>query len=165
MLSGSAMERKENTTEVLDETDLTMLRYIQDDGRISNSKLSDKVNLSETPCWRRWKRLEESGYISEYSAVLDRKKLGYSMMGFTLVSLGSHEMENTDNFEQFVASMDWIPICHCIAGGADYIVQIIAKDLDEYYERISQLRRIKGVSALHSNISVKEIKNSCFVPL
>ncbi|WP_375750775.1 Lrp/AsnC family transcriptional regulator [Vibrio sp. HN007] len=159
------MKKKESPQELLDDTDLSMLRFIQSDGRISNSKLSEKVNLSETPCWRRWKRLEEDDYISEYTAVLNRKKLGFSMVGFTLVSLGSHEIENTDYFEEFVSSTDWIPLCHCIAGGADYIVQVIARDLDEYYERISLLRRVKGVSALHSNISVKEVKNSQMIPL
>ncbi|GAC99974.1 Lrp/AsnC family transcriptional regulator [Agarivorans albus] len=159
------MRRQENTQEILDDTDIAILKHIQREGRISNSKLSEKVNLSETPCWRRWKRLEEANYISEYTAVLNRKKLGFSMVGFTLVSLGSHDVENTDNFEEFVSATEWIPLCHCIAGGADYMVQVIAKDLDEYYERISQLRRVNGVSALHSNISVKEIKNSYSIPL
>lgn len=82
------------------------------------------------------------------------------MVGFTQVSLSSHEVENTDYFEQFVLSTEWIPLCHCIAGGADYIVQVVARDLDEYYERIHQLRRVKGVSALHSSVSVKEIKTA-----
>ncbi|EPA0985915.1 Lrp/AsnC family transcriptional regulator [Vibrio parahaemolyticus] len=161
----SNANKKENTHDMLDDTDMSMLRHIQRDGRISNSKLSEKVNLSETPCWRRWKRLEEANYISEYTAVLNRKKLGFSMVGFTLVTLGSHEIENTDFFEEFVSKTDWIPLCHCIAGGADYIVQVIARDLDEYYECISQLRRVKGVSAVHSNVSVKEIKSSHMIPL
>ncbi|MCE0492948.1 Lrp/AsnC family transcriptional regulator [Vibrio salinus] len=159
------MNKQELTNNTLDDTDLSMLRHIQREGRISNSKLSEKVNLSETPCWRRWKRLEDSEYIKEYIAVLNRKKLGFSMVGFTLVTLSNHEIENTDFFEQFVSSTDWIPMCHCIAGGADYIVEVIAHDLDEYYDRISQLRRVKGVSALHSNISVKEIKTSHHLPL
>ena len=159
------MTKKKNTNTGLDDTDLSLLNYIQNDGRISNSKLSEKLNLSDTPCWRRWKRLEEEQYISEYRAVLNRKKLGFSVVGFTQVSLGSHEEENTDLFEQYVSSTDWIPLCHCITGTADYIVQVIARDLDEYYERIHQLRRVKGVSALHSSISVKEIKNSNQIPL
>lgn len=159
------MIKKEKASELLDDTDLSMLNIIQSDGRISNSKLSEKINLSETPCWRRWKKLEEEGYINEYIAILNRKKLGFSMIGFTQVTLGSHEEESTDLFEQFVLSSDWIPSCHCTAGGADYVVQIIARDLDEYYQRIHQLRRVKGVSALHSSISVKEIKNSLIIPL
>lgn len=156
---------KENTQAKLDDTDIAMLKHIQAEGRISNSKLSERVNLSETPCWRRWKRLEEEGYISEYSAVLNRKKLGFTMVGFTQVTLSSHEVESTDAFEAFVAATEWIPMCHCTAGGADYIVQVIARDLDEYYDRIHQLRRVQGVSALHSSISVKEIKSQQTLPL
>ncbi|MEZ8385061.1 Lrp/AsnC ligand binding domain-containing protein, partial [Vibrio splendidus] len=67
--------------------------------------------------------------------------------------------------EEFVEVTDWIPMCHCIAGGADYMIQVLAKDLEEYFERISSIRRVKGVSAIQSNISVKELKNSYKLPL
>ncbi|ERM61370.1 MULTISPECIES: Lrp/AsnC family transcriptional regulator [Vibrio] len=159
------MKQKESTKEVLDDTDIAILEHIQQDGRMSNSKLAEKVNLSETPCWRRWKRMEETGYIDGYAAKLNRKKLGLHVAGFTLVTLGNHEVENTEPFEEFVAVTDWIPMCHCIAGGADYMVQVLAKDLEEYFERISSIRRVKGVSAIQSNISVKELKNSYKLPL
>lgn len=159
------MKQKESTNNVLDDTDLTILRHIQNDGRISNSKLAEKVNLSETPCWRRWKKMEEEGYIEGYQAKLNRKKMGYQVSGFTLVTLGSHEVENTEPFEDFVGEAGWIQMCHCIAGGADYIVQVVAKDLDEYFDRISSMRRVKGVSSIQSNVSVKEIKNTFQLPL
>ncbi|MEZ8822098.1 Lrp/AsnC family transcriptional regulator [Vibrio sp. 10N.222.54.A1] len=159
------MKQKESTKEVLDDTDIAILEHIQQDGRMSNSKLAEKVNLSETPCWRRWKRMEETGYIDGYAAKLNRKKLGFHVAGFTLVTLGNHEVENTEPFEEFVAVTDWIPMCHCIAGGADYMVHVLAKDLEEYFERISSIRRVKGVSAIQSNISVKELKNSYRLPL
>ncbi len=159
------MKKKENPTEELDHTDLALLKRIQKEGRISNSKLSETLNLSETPCWRRWKKLEEEGYVDEYRAILNRRKLGFNVVGFTQVTLGSHEEARTDDFEQFVNSADWIPLCHCITGSADYFVQVIARDLDEYYERINQIRRVEGVSALHSSVSVKEVKNHTQVPL
>ena len=159
------MKVKESTNEVLDDTDIAILGHIQKDGRMSNSKLAEKVNLSETPCWRRWKRMEETGYIDGYTAQLNRKKLGLHVSGFTLVTLGNHEVENTEPFEEFAAVTDWIPMCHCIAGGADYMIQVLAKDLEEYFERISSIRRVKGVSAIQSNISVKELKNSYQLPL
>ncbi|WP_421865946.1 Lrp/AsnC family transcriptional regulator [Motiliproteus sp.] len=157
--------KKETTKPQFDNTDLSLLKHIQSDGRISNSKLAEKVNLSETPCWRRWKKLEDEGYIDQYRAVLNRKKLGFNVVGFTQITLSSHEEENTDLFEQFVAQTDWIPLCHCVTGTFDFLVQVVARDLDEYYERIHQLRRVQGVSALHSSVSVKEIKNSSLLPL
>lgn len=149
----------------LDNTDLVILANIQKEGRISNSYLSEKVNLSETPCWRRWKNLEANGYIDGYHATLNRKKLGFDISGFTQVELGNHEEASTDLFEDFVRSVDWIPLCHCVAGSSDYFIQVIAKDLEEYYEHLNQIRRIKGVSSLTSSISVKEIKNSTIVPV
>ncbi|PSW22092.1 Lrp/AsnC family transcriptional regulator [Photobacterium sanctipauli] len=159
------MIKKESPQEVLDDTDLSILRHIQNEGRISNSKLAEKVHLSETPCWRRWKRMEEAGYIDGYNAVLNRKKLGFQVSGFTFVTLGNHEVENTEPFEEYAAATDWILMCHCIAGSADYLVQVVAKDLEEYFEHISAIRRVKGVSAIQSNISVKQIKNSFQLPL
>lgn len=96
---------------------------------------------------------------------MNRKKLGFQVSGFTLVTLGSHEVENTTPFEDFVAETDWILMCHCIAGSADYMVQVVAKDLDEYFDRISAIRRVKGISAIQSNVSVKEIKSTFQLPL
>ncbi len=116
------MKKKESTNFELDNTDFDILDHIQKDGRISNSKLAETLNLSETPCWRRWKKMEEEGYIEGYAAKLNRKKLGFQVSGFTLVTLGSHEVENTTPFEDFVAETDWILMCHCIAGSADYMV-------------------------------------------
>lgn len=160
---------KENSSSAasgqLDKVDWQILAHIQQSGRISNSQLSKQVNLSETPCWRRWKNLEEQQFINGYTAVLNRKKLGFTMSGFTQVSFGNHDQAYTDAFEHFVMSADWIPLCHCVAGSTDYWVQIIATDLDEYYQRLNQLRRLEGVSSLNSSLSVKEIKNSTIVPI
>lgn len=159
-------EKTQNDTSIqLDTLDWQILAHIQQSGRISNSQLSKQVNLSETPCWRRWKNLEEQQFINGYTAVLNRKKLGFTMLGFTQISFGHHDSAYTDNFEAFVMSADWIPLCHCVAGSTDYLVQIVARDLDEYYQRLNQLRRIEGVSAINSSISVKEIKNTTTVPI
>ncbi|MDR9830073.1 Lrp/AsnC family transcriptional regulator [Vibrio sp. FNV 38] len=159
------MKKKEVSTSELDATDLAILKQIQSDGRISNSKLAETVNLSETPCWRRWKRIEQDGYIDGYAAILNQKKLGIQVSGFTLVTLGGHQVENTEPLEEFVTSVDWILSCYCISGAADYIVHVVAKDLDDYFERISTLRRVPGVSSIQSNIAMKEIKNSVQIPL
>lgn len=159
------MKKKEFPNDELDDLDISILKNIQHDGRMSNTKLAEKVNLSETPCWRRWKRMEEAGYIDGYAALINRKKMGFQVSGFTLVTLGSHEVQNTDPIEEFIKETDWILMGNCIAGSADYIVQVVARDLDEYFERISALRRVKGVSAIQSNISVKEIKTGTQLPL
>jgi len=157
--------KKESTHSLTDRVDLQILNRLQSDGRISNSSLSEKVNLSETPCWRRWKKLEEEGYIEEYRTVLNRRKLGFGVVVFTQVSFASHDVELTNKFEQIISEFEWVQMCHCITGNVDYLLQLVARDLDEFSERITLIRRIPGVNAIQSHISVKEIKNSSRLPI
>ncbi|MFT5881472.1 MAG: DNA-binding Lrp family transcriptional regulator [Moritella sp.] len=156
---------KKNANTMLDVTDLTILDNLQRDCRIKINELGKLVNLSETPCWRRWKRLEKEGIVTSYTAVLDRKKLGYNIIGFSQVTLNDHSPEQTDGFEQIIQGFDWVPMCFCITGSADFILQVLARDLDEYYDKISEIRRIKVVDSIQSNIAIKEIKNSSKLPL
>jgi DNA-binding Lrp family transcriptional regulator len=157
--------RKESFSIALDETDLKILRTLQKEGRISNSKLAEKINLSETPCWRRWKRLEEEGVIAQYQTVLDRRKLGYGVVAFVQISFQTHGVELTDEFETKMRDLDWIQMCHCITGNSDYIVQMISADLDEFLIHINTLRHIPGVSSVQSHLSVNEIKAGANLPI
>jgi DNA-binding Lrp family transcriptional regulator len=141
------------------------LAQLQHDGRISNTSLSEKVNLSETPCWRRWKKLEESGYIEDYRAVLNRRKMGYGVIVFTQVSFSSHDIDLTNEFETIVNELEWVQMCHCITGSVDYILQMVFRDLDQFSEHINIIRRIPGVNAIQSHISVKEVKTSTCLPI
>jgi len=156
---------KENSHSSLSAIDQKILKSLQSDSRMSNSHLAQQVNLSETPCWRRWKKLEEGGYIQDYRTVLDRRKLGYSVVAFVQVSFSSHEMDITDHFERVMQDLPWVQSCHCITGNVDYVVQIVARDLDDFSGRISFIRRIEGVHSIESSISVKEIKQSTDLPI
>ncbi len=156
---------KDSANASLDDLDLQILMRLQENGRISNSKLSKQVALSETPCWRRWKNLEEEGYIEDYRTVLNRRKLGFGVVVFTQVSLSSHAVELSNQFEQTVKGFDWVQMCHCVSGNVDYLLQLVARDLDEFSERITTIRHIPGVNSVQSQISVKEIKNSSALPL
>ncbi|MDO6562966.1 Lrp/AsnC family transcriptional regulator [Amphritea sp. 1_MG-2023] len=158
-------EKKESTQAPINSIDLKILNRLQSDARVSNSALSEQVNLSETPCWRRWKKLEDEGYIDEYRAVLNRRKLGFGVVVFTQVSFTSHDVGLTNQFEQIISEFEWVQMCHCITGSVDYILQLVARDLDEFSQRITLIRRIPGVNAVQSHISVKEIKNTSNLPL
>ena len=158
-------KKKDSSRASIDSADLQILTRLQSDGRISNSALSEQVNLSETPCWRRWKRLEEDGYIEEYRTKLNRRKLGFGVVVFTQVSFASHDVELTNKFEQIVREFEWVQMCHCITGNVDYLLQLVARDLDEFSERITMIRRIPGVNAIQSHISVKEIKDTTSLPI
>lgn len=158
-------KRNSSANNILDSIDYQLLNKLQTDARMSNSALSEQVNLSETPCWRRWKKLEGEGYIKEYRTILNRQKLGFGVVVFTQVSFSSHDLELTDRFEQLVKEFDWILMCHCVTGSNDYLLQLVARDMDEFSEKITQIRRIPGVNAIQSHISVKEIKSSSALPI
>ena len=154
-----------NTTDKLTRTDLDILEELQDDCRMTVSELAEKVNSSDTPCWRRWKKLEDNGYIVGYNAVLNRKKLGLSVIGFSQIRLNSHHPEDTEKFEIAIQQFDWVLTCFCVTGEADFMVQIIAEDLDQYYEKVSELRRLPYVWSIQSSVAIKEIKNTHSVPV
>lgn len=150
----------------LDKTDLAILREVQVDGRLSNSKLSEKLNLSETPCWRRLKRLESEGFIEGYKAVLSRKKLGFGVIGFVQVTIGDHASDDPLIFEREVASIPEILSCHNVTGDYDYVLQIVAEDLDAYGAFIrNRLRKLPGVASIHSNLSLREVKSTLSLPV
>lgn len=153
-------------SEALDSTDTAILRALQADGRLSNAKLSEKLNLSETPCWRRLKRLESDGFIEGYQARLSRKKLGYGVVAFVQVTLGSHAGEAPLQFEQRVAGMPEVLSCHNVTGDCDYMLHIVAADLDAYGSFIrDQLRKLPAVASIRSNLSLRDVKTTTALPV
>ena len=103
--------------------------------------------------------------ISGYGALLNKKAFGLSVIGFSQIQLSSHIPEHTEQFEQEIEQLDWVLMCFCIAGVSDYVVQVIAKDLEQYYERVSMLRCIPHVASINSSIAIKEIKNTHKLPI
>lgn len=152
--------------EALDKTDRVMLRELQADGRLSNAKLAEKLALSETPCWRRLKRLEAEGFIAGYQANLNRKKLGYGVLAFVQVTLGNHAGDAPLAFEGLVAGMPEVLACHNVTGDCDYLLQIVAEDLDAYGSFVrDRLRQLPGVTSIRSSLSLREVKSSSAVPV
>lgn len=150
----------------LDDTDLSILREMQADGRLSNAKLSEKLALSETPCWRRLKRLEAEGFIEGYQANLSRKKLGYGVVAFVQVTLGNHAGETPLLFEKLVAAMPEILSCHNVTGDCDYMMQVVSENLDAYGTFVrDQLRKLPGVASIRSSLSLRELKSSTALPV
>lgn len=152
--------------DALDETDLDILRALQADGRLSNAKLAEKLALSETPCWRRLKRLEAEGFLEGYQANINRKKLGYGVVAFAQVTLGNHAGETPLLFEKYVASMPEILSCHNVTGDCDYMLQIVAENLDTYGTFVrDKLRKLPGVTSIQSSLSLREVKSSTTLPI
>nr|WP_298141509.1 Lrp/AsnC family transcriptional regulator [uncultured Pseudomonas sp.] len=152
--------------EKIDRVDIGILERLQRDGRLSNARLAQDLSISETPCWRRLKRLEEDGVIEGYQANLNRRKLGLGVMAFVQLTCTEHDETTTRAFEAIIQSSANVLSCHNTTGEADFLLQVVAKDLDDYSQFVEQvLRKLPGVSAIRSNLSLRELKSSSRLPL
>ena len=150
----------------IDRIDRAMLAALQQDGRMSVAKLAERVGLSETPCARRLKRLESEGYIDGYRAVLSRKALQLGVVAFAQVRFSVHDRALSDRFEREIQGIPRIVSCHNISGTADYLLQIVARDLDEYGVFMRDvLRTLPGVTAVESMLSLRELKRDGGLPV
>jgi Lrp/AsnC family transcriptional regulator, leucine-responsive regulatory protein len=150
----------------LDRVDRALLSAIQQDGRAPIARLAERIGLSETPCARRLKRLESDGYIDGYRAMLSRKALGLGVVVFALVRFGVQDRSLSDRFEREIQGIERIIACHNVSGTADYLLQIVVRDLDEYglFTR-DVLRTLPGVTSVESMMSLREIKRDGGLPL
>lgn len=150
----------------VDEVDYAILELIQQDGRLSNVKLASMLNLSETPCWRRLKRLEQEGYIQHYQALLDRQKLGFHVLAFVEIIFSTHTNDYLDEFEEAVQKIPEILSCHNISGESDYLLQIVSENLESFEALLRNvIRRLPGVTSVKTSFSLKETKASTKLPV
>ena len=150
----------------IDATDREMLRLLQEDGALSNAALAETLALSVTPCWRRRKRLQDQGLIKDYQANLDRRMLGFDVLAFVHVRFGAHTDATPERFEQVVRDLPEVLSCHKITGDADYVLQVLATDLDSYGEFVEQvLRKQPGILSIQSSLALREVKATSRIPL
>ncbi|SNT26644.1 Lrp/AsnC family transcriptional regulator [Tropicimonas sediminicola] len=150
----------------IDAVNARILTLLQRDGRMSNAKLSEALGMSETPCWRRLKRLEESGIVEGYQANLNRRKLGLGVLAFVQLRCSEHDPAATAEFQRTVEATPNILACHNTTGADDFLLIVVARDLDDYSAFVdSTLRRLPGVTSIRSNLSLKEMKASNRLPV
>ncbi|MGN4192231.1 Lrp/AsnC family transcriptional regulator [Burkholderia gladioli] len=153
----------------IDATDMKILQIVQENGRLSNAEIAEQVSLSPSPCWKRLKRLkrlESSGMIRGYQAMLDRRMLGFGVVAFVNISLDNHTQKVCRAFEAGVMAMPEVIACHNTTGAHDYLLQILAEDFDTYSEFVlDRLRTLPGVKEMLSTVSMRELKSSVKLPL
>ncbi|WP_371929613.1 Lrp/AsnC family transcriptional regulator [Phyllobacterium sp. 21LDTY02-6] len=115
--------------EHLDTQDRKILSLLQEDGRLTNNELSERINLSASQCSRRRTRLEEEGYIRGYRAELDREKLGLGIVNIISVTLATHNRDNARRFADLVAKLPEIMEAHALTGEMDYFIKVVTPDL------------------------------------
>lgn len=143
----------------LEAEDVRILNHLQQDGRMTNQALSEAVGLSTSPCWRRVRNLEDTGVIQGYGARLDRKQVGLGVLAFIRVKIDSHSEAEAEDFSQQVSALKEVVACYSIAGDADFLLQVVASDLDSYADfAMSVVRRLPRIKEMQTTFVLKEIK-------
>lgn len=152
--------------EALDAIDRRILSVLQREGRITNAELAERVHLSPSACHRRVARLEEAGVIAGYAARLDPRAVGRRSTVFVEITLSGQSDELLAAFERAVALVPDVLECHLMAGTADYLLKVVARDTEDF-ARIHRrhLARLPGVAQMHSSFALRTVVSSTALPL
>ena len=150
----------------MDSIDLEILNRLQNDARITNTALADSVNLSPSPCLRRVRELEQSGVIRRYSTLLDSEKVGWGVSVFIEIRLEKQISEGLVQFEEIIESYPEVMECYLMTGTSDYLLRVVAKDLNSLQSFITnKLAAIPNVANMRSSIALKQVKYKTALPV
>ena len=151
----------------IDRFDRQILQVIQQDGRISNQDLADRIGLSPSPCLRRVRALEEAGIVTGYRALVNAKALGYTLMALIYISMDKHTPERFEHFEKEISQISEVLECLLITGqDADYQIKVIVRDMDAFQELLlNRIYRIQGVTGVHSSFVLRRVVDKTAVPV
>lgn len=149
----------------IDETDIQILRELQDDGHLTIKELSHRVHLSVSPVYERVRRLEREGIIKRYVAVLDPEKLDCGFLAFCYLKMKQHTHENAVQIMERVQNIPEIAECYNISGDFDFLLKIYVRNMRQYQEFVMRiLGDIPAIGSLNSSFVLGEVKNSHTLP-
>ena len=147
--------------EILDETDLQILRILQKNAKLTTKELAEAVHLTPTPVFERQKRLERQGYIKKYVAVLDPEKLGVGLQVYCKVQLKQINREIAEAFARRVMRIAEVTECYNTSGAYDFLLKVRARDMKQYQEFIlTKLGEIESVGSIESTFVMSEVKQN-----
>ena len=150
----------------LDPIDLRILCEVQREGRITKLALAERVGLSPTPCWMRLRRLEQAGIITGYHAHLSLRHVAPFAMVLVEVTLGAHRHGDFDRFQRAIRDIPEIVTCWAVGGGVDYILKVVARDIDAYQRLIDGLLESEiGIDRYFTYIVTRTVKDDTEMPL
>ena len=150
----------------LDRIDYGILHYLQNDGRIANTELAEKIGLSPSPCLRRVKALEQQGVIKRYVAIVDPNAVGFGISAFVSVSLNTQEKPSLDAFQSQIVTYPEVMECYLMTGTSDYLLRVVLPDL-ESYERflMEKLTKISVIANIQTSFALKPLVQRTELPL
>lgn len=152
-------------SENLNETDLRLLRCLQEDASISMDELAGRANLSRNACWRRVKRMEERGAIRRRVALVDPEAVGLGLSVFVVIRTNAHEKDWLGKFEEAVRTLPEIQGAHRMSGDIDYVLRLrvaSVRDYDRFYQRLIAKVPIADISA---SFVMEDIKDTTALPI
>ncbi|MEM1160398.1 MAG: Lrp/AsnC family transcriptional regulator [Pseudomonadota bacterium] len=149
----------------MDAIDRKIIRALQQDGRISNQDLADRVGLSPSPCLRRVRNLENAGVITGYSASVDQERYGLPIDVFVSISLENQRDEALQAFEAAILRLDEVMECYLMTGSRDYLLRVVCDGLKSY-ERFTrdQLTTLPGIRSIESSFALGRVKVGRVLP-
>lgn len=150
----------------LDETDRGILRYLQEDARLTNAELARRVDLSPPGLQKRIRKLEEAGVIKQYTTLIDREEVGYDMLCFVQVSLARHVPEALNTFKQMLMAMPEVLESYHLTGEYDYLLKVVVRNRKHLEEFILEtLTPLPGMDRVRTSLVLSEIKTTTAVPI
>jgi len=150
----------------IDRIDHAILRELQTDGRLSNNALADRVNLSESACLRRVRRLEEIGLLRGYVGLVDQTRAGFPDNVFVQITLHSQQQDDLASFERAVRQLPEVMECYLMSGDSDYLLRVIVADARDYERIHSQfLTRLPGVDRVQSSFGLRTVVKKTALPI
>ena len=154
------------TSEILDETDKTILRILQKNSHLTVKELAERIHLSPSPTFERQKRLERLGYIDRYMAVVNPQKVGNSILVLCNIRLKQHTQELIQEFMDAVQHIDEITECYNTSGDFDFLIKVYIKDMKSYQQfMLHKLGTIPCVGSLNSIFVIDHTNSTRGVPI
>jgi len=149
-----------------DSIDQNLIRLLQQDSKQTNKELSNKLNLSVTAVYERIKKLENSGVVSKYVALIDKNKIDKSFIAFCHVKLIQHTQDYVVKFEKEVTNLPEVLECYHISGDYDYLLKVIGKDMEAFREfMVNRLTKINHIGSTHSMFVINEVKHTTAITI
>lgn len=150
----------------IDRYERQILALLQREGRLPNVEIANRIGISESPCFRRIKAMENSGLIDFYAAKLDQRLLGLQVTSFVLVSLDKVNDAKSKKFLQQVADEEYIVECHAMTGAYDYLMKVVARNMDHFSDLcMDTILHFEGVTNIESQFSLKVVKENAGLPV
>ncbi|MDB6062709.1 MAG: AsnC family transcriptional regulator [Verrucomicrobiaceae bacterium] len=150
----------------INEKDIAILRLLQQDASLTSTAIAERLNISQSPCWRRINHIEQQGLIQRRVAVLDRIKLGIDLVAFATLNLTDFAADKIKQFEREIFAFPEIVECYAMTGAWNYMLKIITRDVQQHERFVREhLLTMPLIRDIHSHIAVTEIKNTTELPL